>query len=239
MEALLRLRSKDTKWLDYGPDEYAGITWSNTGERKIFLGWMSNWMYANQVPSVKWRNAVTIPRDLKIIEAGNKLYVASTPVEELKKIEASSISKENYKIKRSSNLSDLIKEFSLPSRINISMKKIKDFSISLSNGSGEKLVIGYDKNLNQYFIDRTMAGKSDFNKEFAEKHIAPRFSKNKNMDLSLIIDESSVELFADDGLSVMTEIFFPEKPYNQIQVQTPKKLLFEKIQYIEYKSIWH
>src|SRR5450432_732226 len=58
--------STKTKWLDYGPDDYAGITWSNTGNRKIFIGWMSNWMYANLVPSIKWRNAMTIPRELRV-----------------------------------------------------------------------------------------------------------------------------------------------------------------------------
>ena len=56
----------DTRWMDYGPDNYAGITWSNTGKRKIFFGWMSNWMYANLVPTETWRNALTIPRDLKL-----------------------------------------------------------------------------------------------------------------------------------------------------------------------------
>src|SRR5687767_9219061 len=62
----------DTRWLDYGPDEYAGVTWSNTGERKIFLGWMSNWQYADRVPTEKWRSAMTIPRDLGLEKIGEK-----------------------------------------------------------------------------------------------------------------------------------------------------------------------
>lgn len=231
--------STETRWLDYGPDEYAGITWSNTGDRKIFLGWMSNWMYANQVPSKKWRNAMTIPRELKIKKAGGKMYVASEPVPELDKIQSDPVIKENYKLHHSSDLSGLTNQFKLPCRINFEVEKIKDFTISLSNAPGEKLLIGYDKNLNQYFIDRTMAGKADFNKEFGEKHFAPRFSKTGSLDISLIIDESSVELFADGGLSVMTEIFFPEKPYNQIKIEAPKKILFKKIEYIELQSIWH
>src|SRR5437773_5860880 len=69
--------SKDVKWIDYGPDEYAGITWSNTGKRKIFLGWMSNWLYANKVPTIKWRNAMTLPRELKLMHVGNELLIAS------------------------------------------------------------------------------------------------------------------------------------------------------------------
>ncbi len=228
--------STETKWLDYGPDEYAGITWSNTGDRKIFLGWMSNWMYANQVPSIKWRSAMTIPRELKIKEAGGKMYVASEPVAELNKIQSDPVIKENYKVHHSS---DLTNQFKVPCRINFEIKKIKDFTITLSNASGEKLLIGYDKKLNQYFIDRTMAGKADFNKEFAAKHFAPRFSNSSTMNMSLIIDESSVELFTDDGLSVMTEIFFPTKPYNQIKIETPKNILFKEIEFINLESIWH
>ena len=68
---------KDIKWLDYGPDEYAGITWSNTGDRKIFLGWMSNWQYAEKVPTTIWRGATTLPRELKLKHAGNKMFVTS------------------------------------------------------------------------------------------------------------------------------------------------------------------
>src|SRR6476661_10743096 len=67
----------DTRWLDYGPDEYAGITWSNTGNRKIFLGWMSNWLYANVVPTVRWRNAMTIPRELHLKQVGKEMFVTS------------------------------------------------------------------------------------------------------------------------------------------------------------------
>ncbi len=229
----------DTKWLDYGPDEYAGITWSNTGDRKIFLGWMSNWMYANQVPSVKWRNAMTIPRELYIKIIGKEMFVASRPVLELSTIQTAPVIKKNYKVLKTYNLSGIKNKITLPSRINLSLESIKDFSISFSNESGEKLSIGFDKKLNQYFIDRTKAGKADFHKEFAAKHFAPRFSKSSNMNLSLLIDESSAELFADDGLSVMTEIFFPGKPYNQIQIATNENVVFKKIEYIELKSIWH
>ncbi|MEO6290656.1 MAG: GH32 C-terminal domain-containing protein, partial [Ginsengibacter sp.] len=96
------------------------------------------------------------------------MYVASKPVAELDKIQNEPVMKENYKVNRFSDLSDLSdlrNQFKLPCRINLKVKKIRDFTISLCNASGEKLLIGYDKKLNQYFIDRTMAGEADFNKE--------------------------------------------------------------------------
>lgn len=198
----------DTKnrWLDYGPDEYAGITWGNTGSRKIFLGWMSNWEYANQVPTEKWRNAMTIPRDLVLKKVNGELLLASVPVGELKNIAASAQGTAGGKLPAQSML-----------KANIA--SINDYAITLSNSLGEELVIGYDKKANQYYIDRTKAGKVDFQKDFKGRFVAPRFATTKTSDLTLVIDGTSVELFADKGLTTMTTIFFPNKPFDRIAVK--------------------
>lgn len=225
------------RWIDYGPDNYAGITWSNTGDRKIFLGWMSNWLYANLVPTVKWRNAMTIPRDLKLKHVGSDILVVSAPVKELKTIELKSTSIDNINAGNGFDLSSKTGTVKLPCRIDLDFDKSTDFSLTLSNSAGEKLIIGYDKSNNQYFIDRTNSGKKDFQKDFAGKHIAPRFITANKMDVTLIIDESSVELFADDGLSVMTEIFFPSTPYDKVNIQAAGNSI-RKIKYTPYKSIW-
>jgi fructan beta-fructosidase len=228
----------NTKWLDYGPDEYAGVTWSNTGNRKIFLGWMSNWMYANLVPSVAWRNAMTIPRGLHIMHVGKDRFVASEPVQELSKIQSAPIITENLKVSQSFDLSEKTGKLKFPCLLKFNLEEVKDFSLVVSNDKDEKLIIGYEKKLNQYFIDRTSSGKVDFQKEFAARHSAPRITDIQKINLSIILDESSVELFADDGLTVMTEIFFPGKPYDQIYIQTNEEVLFKKIEYIQLKSIW-
>ena len=231
--------STKTKWLDYGPDDYAGITWSNTGNRKIFIGWMSNWMYANVVPSIKWRNAMTIPRELRLKKVGKEMYVTSEPVSELNRIGYNSIDMQNIIAGKSIDLYKITKTtIKVPCRLNLSLKKVNDFSIILSNDLGEKLEIGFDKKMNGYFIDRTLSGKADFQDHFAAKHTAPRISSNQTINMSIIIDESSIELFADDGLSVMTEIYFPGKPYNHIQIETKKSTVVKKIQYSSLKSIW-
>ena len=107
-----------------------------------------------------------------------------------------------------------------------------------SNETGEKLLIGCDKKMNQYFIDRTASGKVDFQNGFAAKHMAPRLTDNAAINISIIADESSVELFADDGLTIMTEIFFPAKPYNQIHLLSDEKVLVTKLRYAALKGIW-
>ena len=97
-------QTTDVKWIDYGPDNYAGITWSNTGSRKIFLGWMSKWMYANAVPTETWKNAMTIPRELKLKQVGNNLLIASEPVAELTKIQTKPITISNINVNNSIDL---------------------------------------------------------------------------------------------------------------------------------------
>ena len=202
-----------TKWLDYGPDEYAGITWSNTGNRRIFLGWMSNWQYANQVPTEKWRNAMTIPRELALFKSNGKLYLKSTLVKEVQYLEPRNLKNSIPKI-----------PVSLPGQYLMRLKsdRLADYSITLSNPSGEKLVIGYDKTRDQYFIDRTKSGRADFSDKFPRIAYASRFPKTKVSEILLLVDRSSVELFADGGRTVMTSIFFPSIPYNQANVKSLK-----------------
>jgi fructan beta-fructosidase len=174
-----------TRWIDYGPDDYAGITFNNTGGRRIFLGWMSNWEYANQVPTATWRNAMTLPRDLSLRRLNNKLYLASRPAKETSGL---------YNLHLSN----------IPAG--------QSFSLHFSNAAGDELVIGYDKPANQYYIDRSKAGHTDFHPGFGGRYTAPRLSTAKNSTLTIIMDASSAELFADDGLTVMTAVFFTDHP---------------------------
>ena len=226
--------STDTKWLDYGPDEYAGITWSNTGDRKIFLGWMSNWLYANVVPTKAWRNAMTIPREIKLVHAGNNMLLSSHPVKELSVIQSKSDILQNLHAEKNINLADKLKNITFPCMVKLNMDDAMDFSLVIANKAGEQTIIGFDKQSNQYFIDRTASGKKDFQNDFAARHTAPRFTNNKKMNNTLVIDVSSVELFADDGLTCMTEIFFPRNPYDQITIQSPG--VISKLEYAGLES---
>jgi len=228
--------SIETKWIDYGTDNYAGVTWSNTGNRKIFLGWMSNWQYATVVPTTNWRNAMTLPRELQLKHVGSNLLIASQPVSELSGIQGKPIVIEKLKISDSLILSKKIGAVKFPCRLTISMEKASDFSLSFSNDLGEELLVGYDKKLNQYFIDRSKSGKTTFEKGFAARHTAPRFTSKSNINISLILDVSSVELFADGGLTTMTEIFFPNKPYSKILLQQAGKAVIKKLEYIKLRS---
>lgn len=230
--------STATKWVDYGTDNYAGVTWSNTGDRKIFLGWMSNWQYANVVPTNVWRSATTVPRDLNLKKVGQEYFLTSQPVKELNEIKSNDISFENIRVQKEFNLSNKLKSSDGQYQIKLSVDQLKTFSIVLSNDVGEEVSIGYDEKTNQYYIDRTKSGKIDFEKGFAKKYMAPRLSKLEKADITLIVDAASVELFADDGLSVMTGIFFSTKTLNQIHIKSTDTFFIRQLNYCSMNRIW-
>lgn len=205
----------DIKWMDYGPDNYAGVSFSNVGERNILIGWMSNWNYANVVPTEKWRSAMTVPRELSLVQQeeysstnSNEFLLVSSPVKELKNVFAEISSKENI----------------IPNRIDIKNIKATDFEIILSNTFNEKLVVGYHADKKQFYIDRTNAGVSNFNQGFAAVAVAPRLSFAMNMDLSILLDKTSIELFTDGGRTVMTALFFPTFPYTKWEIVSKEKM---------------
>ena len=229
---------KQTKWIDYGPDEYAGVTWSNTGKRKIFIGWMSNWQYANIVPTEKFRNAFTIPRELGLKKINEEYYVTNTPVQELKKIEKQSIVINNLTINGSTDLTSKIGNMEVPSKFNLVLSNKNDFSIELVNTLNEKVVVGYSKDKNQFFLDRRNAGKTDFHKNFASIHYAPRLSSSDEISLSIYLDLASIEVFADKGLSVLTSVLFPNEKFSKINIITSEKLVLKNFTYTPLNSIW-
>ncbi len=227
-----------TKWVDYGPDEYAGITWNNTGNRKIFLGWMSNWQYANQVPTEKWRNAMTIPRELKLKDVNGDILLSSEPVAELKNNYAKVQTFKNVVVNKKLNVT--AKAGVLPGQyiLKMNMQHIMDYTITLSNQKNEELIIGYDAGKKQYYIDRTKSGKTDFNKDFAGRFFAPRLSNSAQSDITLVVDKASVELFADNGLTIMTATYFPSTHLNKMSISTPDKLKTGNLTIIGCNSIW-
>ncbi|MES2776738.1 MAG: glycoside hydrolase family 32 protein [Bacteroidota bacterium] len=203
-----------TLWLDNGPDNYAGVTWSNIAtNRRLFLGWMGNWQYAQVVPTEKWRSAMTVPRELTLAKTDGGIRVLSKPVKELETLRGT---RKNIALAKKINqpgvLSDIMLEF------DIDQSSAKELGIEFSNSLNEKIQVGFSKEHNLFYIDRAFAGKNAFSKVFATRHFANRISKNKNLKMRLLVDRASIELFADDGQVAMTEIFFPNEDFTNLQL---------------------
>ncbi|WPR76934.1 glycoside hydrolase family 32 protein [Algoriphagus sp. NG3] len=192
------------RWLDYGPDNYAGVTWSNLPadqDRTLFIGWMSNWLYANVVPTKSWRSAMTVPRELSLFDVDGTLLVKSTPAVELEKLRS-----EKYEVDK--GICELPSE-----AVEITAKISSDtFSITFSNELNENLTISKENGL--VSIDRRNAGKSDFHRDFAAIHSAP-MSWEAN-EIRVFMDASSIELFVNNGELVLTSILFPSSPWKTI-----------------------
>jgi fructan beta-fructosidase len=212
------------------------VAFFNTGSRTILIGWMSNWQYAQVVPTETWRSAMTIPRELSLKKVNNKLFLVSKPVKEFNALNEQPVSLKNVDIKGEYNLSKKIKNTSALYKLELTTNDIKDFSIVLSNEKGNELEIGYDKQSNQYFIDRSRSGETGFEPGFARRHFAPRIGVSKNINLTLVADIASVELFADDGLTVMTDIFFPDEVMTTCTIKSTKGILLKNIKYTGLKA---
>lgn len=206
-----------TKWMDFGTDNYASVTWSDNGSEKISIGWMSNWIYAREVPTFNWRSAATLPRLLALKNVNGEFYLTS----DARKF-VNSLPK---KTQQFTNGKGKLEVPSLGSayKINFNQNNLSPYRVSLSNDLGEHLDFGYDSVTNQFFIDRSVAGVHKFNPEFAAKHISPRIEVSNNTSFYAIIDKASIEFFADGGLNVMTDIFFPTVPYTNINIISSNK----------------
>lgn len=216
------------KWVDYGKDNYAGVTWSDIPKedgRRLFIGWMNNWQYANSIPTKNWRGATTLPRTLELIEIHNDFLLKSHIVSEFDKLK-----EEEKKIAKTTLKNEFVitEKQELPIEIvlnfntkdNTKINFAERFGIILSNNKNEKIIIGYD-NLNKvFFIDKTLNGWDNPANEFAQIVYAPYINLDDNLDMHLIIDKSSVELFAKDGLVVMTDQFFPTEEYSVVSLFT-------------------
>jgi fructan beta-fructosidase len=239
---------EETKWIDWGKDNYAGVTWSDIPEedgRRIFIGWMSNWEYARVVPTYHWRNAMTLPRKLSLQKHDEAYTLVSEPVEELKKLRAGDpVTKNNVLVK---DQEELFSNISMLSEVKIEFTKQKntqfgnpkEFGLQFSNNKGDKLIIGYQPNKERLFIDRSESGKIGFHEDFDDIQFAP-LAYEKNLKLHLFIDKASAEVFVNDGQRVLTSIMFPTKDYDKITAFSKDGSVYIKsVEAFKLASIWN
>ena len=209
-------------WLDYGKDNYAGVTWNNipvADGRKLFIGWMSNWDYAQVVPTTTWRSSMTIPREIQLIKKGNDYSLISNPVSEINKYVSKTTSKKSLKAKESLSLLEGEKIDLTQAIVEFNVKNLKQdtYNIILSNKAGESLKFGINNKENYLFIDRSKAGKIDFSEKFAATISKASLNENqKEVTFKIILDKTSIEIFYNNGEKAMTEIFFLTTPFTEI-----------------------
>jgi len=227
----------DTKWLDYGTDNYAGITYNNlpTDER-ILIGWMSNWDYARDTPTERWRSAMTLPRTLTLHKNADNSYVLK-----------------NYPIKNFDGLLEdhkrihkLINEapFSLEhhslstSVIDFKVNLKDDQTVILKNRKGDQYTFSMNPATMELTTDRRKSGLVDFKETFAEVHKQIYKAKDTVVNVRMIVDRSSVEIFVDKGRYVFTDQVFPSEPFTQFEIASKSAPYFKNVNVFFVKPIW-
>ena len=196
-----------TKWMDYGKDHYATVSFDNAPEgRRVVIAWMSNWQYANQVPTKQFRSANSIPRDLDLFVDGDETYCGVTPSKEM-------LALRGNKVKKLTDACELI----------VDVKGTME--LVLSNAKGEQVVMNYNARQQTFAMDRTKSGDTNFSEAFPATTVAPTHGVLKQ--LRIFIDHSSIEVFDTDGKMAMTNLVFPSEPYDNIKVKGGKATIYE------------
>ena len=202
-----------TRWMDYGKDHYATVTWSNAPEgRTVAIAWMSNWQYANSVPTRQFRSSNSVPRDLSLVKKGKEVILKSTPSKEVEALRGNSV-QFGLSTAPVELFDNARKAYELVIRFTLSKKDGATFV--LSNESGEQVVLSYDAAVQTFSMDRRGSGNVKFSKSFAAVTTAPTRVGGK-MELRLLVDSASIEAFGEDFS--MTNLVFPSSPYNTIKM---------------------
>lgn len=201
-----------TKWLDYGKDHYATVTWHNAPDNRVVaIGWMSNWQYATVVPTVSFRSQNTVARDLSLfIDNAGDVRVRVMPSPESLAIRGAEIK----------SLEDAC-------IVELNLEGEKNAVVTLSNDKGEKVVMTLDVHRQTFSMDRVASGDCSFSKEFAAETVTPLFVKQDTYRILLFIDHCSIEAFDANGYWAMTNLVFPTEPYNHIDVQGGSATIYE------------
>ena len=200
-------------WLDYGKDYYAAISWNDVpGDKRIMIGWMNNWQYANQIPTSPWRSAMSVPREVALRTIDGRVEVVQRPVAQLDKLRRGP----SYRLHDATipegtrvldgrgatgKALDIVADFDV--------KTAENFGLKVRTGDGEETVIGYDVAAAELYVDRSRSGNIGFHRDFPGIQRAPLTARNGEVKLRFLVDWSSVEVFANHGQRVITDQIFP------------------------------
>ena len=212
-----------TRWMDFGKDHYATVSWSNAPEgRHTVIAWMSNWEYANEVPTKQYRSANSLPRDLDLFHGPDGgLYVGVTPAKETESLRGEKKSYESTTVGENEMTFKLPKENDGVCEIDLgyNLKGADKLEITLSNEKGEKVDMIFNVNDRTFSMNRNESGLVDFSRHFPATTVAPMLAEKNDGTLRLFIDRCSIEAFDGEGRFAMTNLVFPTTPYTTMTVK--------------------
>lgn len=211
-----------TKWMDYGKDYYATVTWANAPENRcIALGWMSNWQYANQIPTQQFRSATSIPRDLVLFQENGEVYLKSIIVKELEQFVKSGDVIKDIEVKSEYEMRNFLlgKEAAYSIDLKMAVNDADIVGLTLFNNRNEEITLYFDIREREFRMSRAKSGITRFDpsETFEHETIAPLYGDTVQLSLRILVDTCSIEIFGNGGKFTMTNLIFPEEPYNNIR----------------------
>jgi fructan beta-fructosidase len=228
------LPARAVNWVDYGLDNYAGVTFSDvpkSDSRRIFIGWMSNWIYAYKVPTNPWRGTMTLPRVLELVtDKTGTPQLTSSPIRLLNKLRLT----QTQNIQHEEDTLDgtlmpvgnhpILQEFdgqALEILAEIDPGTATQFGFRFKNKARDQVMVGYDVQAQALFIDRRGSGIVDFDPNFGRHiHAAPLDLESSTLQLHIFMDRSSVEVFGNGGITVITDLIFPNEIMGEVEFYT-------------------
>jgi fructan beta-fructosidase len=207
-------------WADFGADYYAPQSWNDEPNgRRLMIGWMNNWQYANAIPASGWRGTFSLIRELALKRTEEGLRLVHQPIPELRSLRKNShhwhretlTPGKNLLANVDGNSLEILAEFQITNNID-------QLGFHVCVGEGERTTIGYLVKEKKVFVDRTRSGQSDFHNEFARVHSAPLNGIGNLLKLHIFVDQCSVEVFANDGLVVITDCIFPSPQSTKLEL---------------------
>jgi levanase len=208
-----------SSWVDYGKDFYAAVTYNDApGGRRIAIGWMSNWNYAGATPTSPWRSAMSVPRELGLETIDGTPQLVQEPVRELRSLRSGWPARHGRYAVPEGTTSLPVGGKALEIMADLDLGDAERAGFKVRTGDGEETVVGYDAERQQVYVDRTRSGDIGFSRDFPGVQRAPLAARDGTVQLHILVDWSSVEVFADRGQRVITDLIFPKPESDGLQV---------------------
>ncbi|WP_299800611.1 glycoside hydrolase family 32 protein [uncultured Maribacter sp.] len=229
------------KWIDLGRDNYAGVTYNGApNDERIFIGWMSNWDYALDTPTEKWRSAMTVPRELTLCKVGDEVSLFNYPVIGFEKHVALAYPESIIKILPTRKRIIPLK-YSNQSKTKFTLS-VPNAQIYFRNKDGDSLSIDIDRDKKLVTLDRRQSGNVDFSDKFSpgvQQMKIPNLLDGP-IEIVLLLDHSSLELFINGGQYVMTNQIFPNEFFRAITIvnNSEEELIIEDFTEHKVERVW-
>ena len=232
----------DTRWVDYGKDFYAVVSWSDIPAddgRRIWLGWMNNWLYANDIPTYPWRSAQSIPRTLTLRRIEDKLRLVQRPVEELQTLRRDHSRIEDQVLTGTMDLGETFSGKSMELLVEFEIGESKEVGLRVHASNDEATTISFNTRRGNISVNRRESGSIDFHPTFSGHYNGPTLGNNRRIRLHIFVDWSSIEVFAEDGAIVFTNQIFPAVESDRLELYAkggPARLVSMDVWTLD--SIW-